>query len=192
MSTIESQLGYRLQPVWPCPSSKDQADVVQFWLREQAMPEPEACLRAPQLLVVARDEVGRVAGVSTALAMRIERLAIDAFYYRTFVGQAHRARGLSSSSLAHDILVASFNHLNRRFLRGIDPNIIGLFLDIENRAAARLYNQVIWREGEISCVYVGQTPAGHHLRIAYFDEARVGLRPLTAVASTGAACATFW
>jgi hypothetical protein len=168
MSASEAHPGDGLQAVWPAPTVQDQDDVVRFWLGEQAMSEPEARARAPQLLVIARDEAGCVMGVSTAVATWVERLGIRCFYYRTFVGQAHRARGV-----ARDILVASCNHLNQRFAQGIDPEVLGVFLDIENPALARVHNQAVWREGEFCFVFVGQTPSGHQLRVAYFDEAKI-------------------
>ena len=109
---------YRLEAVWPAPAGTVREDVVRFWLAEAALPDLAAAqARAGQLLVVARDPDGQVAGVSTAVRTFIDVLGFDCFYYRTFVGHAHRTRGLRSTKLFWRILLESHRLLNEHFLR---------------------------------------------------------------------------
>ena len=100
VTALEDAAGYRLEGVWPEASDLVQSEVVSFWLDESALPSRSAAeQRAHQLLVVARDADRRVAGVSTAVRANIAQLGFDCYYYRTFVGRAHRVKGLLSTDL---------------------------------------------------------------------------------------------
>lgn len=119
-------MSYQLEAVWPTPPSNVREEVVRFWTAENALPSrSDAEERAFQLLVVARDVDGHVAGVSTAVRTFVPQLGFDCFFYRTFVGQKHRTRGLRSTKLFWNILLASYRLLNERFLRGNDPGVLG-------------------------------------------------------------------
>lgn len=166
-------LTYRLDTVWPMLPDAVREEVVSFWLAESAIPDLVAQERAHQLLVVARDSSGRVVGVSTALRMHVEQLGFDCFYYRTFVGRAHRARGLRSTELFWNILRESYRLLNERFLQGSDPGVLGLYAEIENRSIMRVRNEAVWQESGMNVVYIGRTQDGRHLRVWYFDSARI-------------------
>jgi hypothetical protein len=165
---------YRLQTVWPEPSEAVREEVVQFWLTELPLSELAAVQeRAHQLLVVARDPDDRIAGVSTALRMHVEQLGFECFFYRTFVGREHRVRGLRSTGLFWDVLLESYRVLNDRFLRGCDPSVLGLYAEIENPSIMRVRNEVVWRESIMNAVFIGKAKDGRHIRVQYFDGARI-------------------
>jgi len=93
MPVMQSATGtdYQLEAVWPTPSTAVREDGVRFWLAESALPNrPAAEERAHQLLVVARDANGQVAGVSTAVRNFIDLLGLDCFHCRRFVRWIHR------------------------------------------------------------------------------------------------------
>ena len=161
---------YRLETVWPTPPDGVQQDVVRFWLAESAMTDPAAAQeRAHQLLVVARDLSGQVAGVSTAVRVFVPQLGFECFYYRTFVGRAHRTRGLRSTGIFWSIVRKSYAVLNERFREGCDPGVLGAYVEIENASLMRVRNDAVWREGGMNVVYIGRTPDGRHVRVWYFD-----------------------
>lgn len=172
---------YRLQPVWPTPTAAVQQEVVRCWLTEGALPDrTTAEARAPQLLVVARDPTGEIAGVSTAIRAFVPQLGFECFFYRTFVGRAHRVQGLQSRQLGKQILQHSHRLLNERFQQGIDPEVLGIYLEIENPVVMHVRNDAVWQDDGMNAVYVGRTSDGRHMRIWYFDGARVPSGHVTA------------
>jgi hypothetical protein len=173
-ASIPKETSYQLDAVWPTPSAAVRADVVRFWLAEGALPNrPTAEERAHQLLVVAREPNGRVAGVSTAVRAIVPQLGFQCFFYRTFVGRAHRTHGLRSTGLFCRILLESYRVLNERFRRGIDPDVLGGYSEIESTSIMQACKDVIWQDSGMNAVYIGRTQDGRHIRVWYFDGARI-------------------
>jgi hypothetical protein len=165
---------YQLEPVWPAPSLAEREEVIDFWLAESALPNrPVAEERAQQVLVVARDFAGHVAGVSTAVPTFVSQLGFDCFYYRTFIGRAHRRHGLRSTKLMWNIALESYRFLNQRFLEGCDPSVLGLYAVIESPSIMRNRSDLVWHDGGMNAVYIGRMPDGRHIRVWYFDGARI-------------------
>ena len=167
-------MSFRLESVWPSPPAEVREEVVRFWLSERALPNrPAAEERADQLLVLARDESSRVAGVNTAVRAFVPQLSFDCFYYRTFIGHAARTRGLRSTGLVWKILHESYRTLNQRFLKGLDPGVLGLYAEMENPSTRRRRNETVWQDDGMNFVFIGRTPDGKHQRVWYFEAARV-------------------
>lgn len=170
----EQAVRYQVEAVWPSPSEAVRQEVVDFWVAEGALPDRGAASeRSHQLLVVARESSGRVAGVSTALPVHVKRLGFKCFFYRTFVGHAHRSVGLRSTGLWRQILLESHRLLNDRFQVGYDQDVLGIYMEIENHNVMRTLNEAVWQSGGMNVVYVGRTATGRHTRVWYFDGARV-------------------
>jgi hypothetical protein len=151
-----------------------RAAVVDFWLAEDAIPQRLAAEeRAHQLLVVARDSNGRVAGVSTAVRAFVPQLGFHCFFYRTFVGRANRTHGMRSTDLFWRILRESYRVLNHRFVEGHDPDVLGAYAEIENSSIMRVCSELVWQESGMNVVYIGRTLDGRHQRVWYFEGARV-------------------
>ena len=69
---------YQLARVWPEPSDEIREDVVRFWLALGGLTDlAVAEARSRQLLVVARDSLGHVVGVSTAVRVLVHQLGVD-------------------------------------------------------------------------------------------------------------------
>ena len=164
---------YTFETVWPNPAKNTRDEVVDFWLEERVLAQGKAEERAAQLLVVCRHIDGVVAAVSTAMPTFVERLGLRCFYFRAFVGPAHRVRGLRSSKVIHQLVRKSYDALNARFQQGIDVDCVGLYLEIENPNLQRHRNELIWTDDGASVVFVGISPGGHHARIWYFDKAKL-------------------
>ena len=164
---------YSYKTVWPSPSEDVRAAVVDFWAKESALSKGQAVGRAGQLVVVCRNTDGMVAAVSTAVPDFARHLGLWCFYFRAFVGRAHRARGLRGSKLIHRLIRNSYDALNERFQQGIDPDVVGLYLDVENPSAQRHRNELIWTDLDANIVFVGMLPGGRHARVWYFDHAKV-------------------
>ena len=165
---------YHLERVWPSPTEASRDEVVQFWLAESALPDRTVAReRAHQLVLVARDSSHRIAGVSTGLPMYVDRLGFECLFYRMYVGRAHRTIGLHSTGLGWRILQESYRLLNERFRSGCDRNMRGIYMEIENPSVMKVRNDAIWQENGMNVVFIGRTPDGRHMRVWYFDGARI-------------------
>ncbi len=163
---------FELVSVWPNPDDETRQKVVDFWIRhgvfnEQNKEQAEA--RAHQLLVMAVDGDGEIAGVSTAFKQPIEQLGFPCFYYRTFVAPDHRKLWMLSKELFH----ASYDALNQRFQEKHDTDSLGLFLELQNEMLMRHLKYAVWEADGMNVVYIGRSKTGLHRRVWYFDGAKV-------------------
>ncbi len=174
LSGITARSQYQLKRVWSAPPAALRGEVVDFWLAESAISSLAVAQdRAHHLLVVARASDGKVAGVSTAVRQRVEQLGFECFYYRTFIGQAHRTRGVCSTELIWEILQQSYRLLNECFQDGNDPKVLGLYAEMKNPSIMKCRNETVWQEDGMNFVYIGRTQDGRHKRVWYFDGARI-------------------
>ena len=103
----------------------------------------------------------------------VHQLGVECYYYRTFIAPAARNRGLRSTQLGWQILHESYRFLNERFLHGFDREVLGLYAEMEIRSIMRNRNEAVWQENEMNFVFIGRTKGGHHMRVWYFDGARI-------------------
>ena len=164
---------YSYEVVWPNPSDATRTNVVDFWLQESALAKGKAIERAEQLLVVCRDLDGKVAAVSTVVPSIVSTLGLRCFYFRAFVGRDHRTKGLRASHLIYRLIRQSYDALNERFQTGIDPDVVGLYMEVENRSVQRHRNERIWTDLGANLVFVGRLPGGRHARVWYFENAKI-------------------
>lgn len=164
---------YSLEAAWPEPTDRNRAEAIDFWLRESALSEGQAVERAAQLLVLARECDGSVVAVTTVVPSHIAQLGLRCFYFRAFVGRSHRAQGLLGSQLIHQLIRRSYDVLNQRYLQGFDPDVLGLYLEIENQKLQRRRNELVWTDLGANIVFIGTLPGGRHARVWYFDEAKL-------------------
>jgi hypothetical protein len=161
-------MAIRLEVVLGAVTSPLKDEVMRFWAEHRALPPELAVQRAEELLVVARDERGALAGVSTSTPRFIEQLGFPCFYYRSFIGPAHRRGGLARS-----MIVAGHRALNARFVAGERPEILGVFIEVANAEFAAARNLAVWCNEGMNAVFIGKSPEGRHRRIWYFDGARI-------------------
>ena len=164
---MELPSGYWLDNVWETKSDETREQIVQFWLAAGALPFRERAVeRADQVIFVVRHGQGEIAGVSTVYKRNNAQLGASLYYFRCFVAEAHRQYNLGAV-----LLLAARDHLNERFVRGLDPEAIGLFVEVENERIKTLRNQAVWPYSQM--VFVGRNAGGDHLRVFYFGGARI-------------------
>jgi hypothetical protein len=157
--------GYRMEPLAETDAVGPD-DVLELWQREDAVPDPrEARRRVHQVLMVALDPNDRVAAVSTVYLQRNPQLALDLWYYRTFVGKEHRM-----SHLAVRMLWATRDRLRERRLSGEDSRASGMIMEVENQFLRTYYNRAFWVISDFD--FIGESPQGAHVRVHYFPGAQ--------------------
>ncbi|MFO1019785.1 MAG: hypothetical protein U0903_03700 [Planctomycetales bacterium] len=170
----DNPLKYELHAVWPEADSATQTDVIRFWENEGAIDSPqERRARAKELLVVARGVRNQIVAVSTAAPRFVKQLGFECFHYRTFTGTKNRGAGLRGSDVLTTLYRDSYRHLNSRFLQGHDPQVLGLYFEIENPALARYLNRLVWSEYGVDVIYLGISERGLHQRVSYFENSRI-------------------
>lgn len=154
---------YRLEPI-SAASAVTPAEVVEFWKREDAMPEDEAERRVDEVHLVALDSDDAVAGVSSAYLQRNEQLQMDLWHYRAFVGIDHRM-----SSLAVNLAVRGREVLEERYVSGEDTRAGGIIYEVENEGLKRHFNLALWLPTDFT--FIGESERGAHVRVHYFPGA---------------------
>ena len=151
---------------WPAIGEADAADVIAFWQREGAIQDPiQASERVKQVVMLARDATGDIAGVCTAMAATPAQLGQPMYYWRTFVGAAHRG-----SSLAMGFLRRS-SKLLEDYARANDFPCIGILLELENDGFRLKGRKAIWFNPAF--IYIGKSPRNLEVRVLYFKGARL-------------------
>jgi hypothetical protein len=147
-----------------------EQDLLDFWEREGAMPSEVARERVPEVIFVALDAQGGVAAVSSVALRRAERLGMDLWHYRTFVGRDHR-----QSLLAQDLTIRTTEYLRDRYASGADTRAPGMFIEVENEILKTVKNEGVWPDTRF--VFIGEDASGRHLRVHYFPGALVPPSP---------------
>lgn len=153
-------------PVWKNITPEIETALVDFWIDNKAMADrKQAAERVKQVVCIAKDG-DKIVGASTAHPRVIPRLRQPMYYYRNFIAESHRGQQLGAPFLnkSKEALQEYSKSLEK-------PLCLGILLELENKALAAHRNDVIWPE--VGAVFIGYSPKGLHLRVIYFDDARL-------------------
>lgn len=152
-------------PVWKQVTPELKAELVDFWVRTRAIPDPaRAAQRADEVICVGRDADGAICAVATAVVRVLPRLQQPMYYFRVFFAKDVRGQ----------------NHLPPFFNRCCDvlqaynaalptPESLGVLVEIESRFLASFYKRLYVEE--MDCTFIGYSPRGLQLRVTYFKGA---------------------
>lgn len=140
--------------------------VKDFWRDNTELSTAEIDRRSEQLLIVAVTGRDEPIGVSTVYLQTPERLGVPLWVYRTLVAPSYRQQ-----TLARELLIASFDWLERQFTAGRDTQSRGVYMEIENPVINRHRNEAVWQRSKMA--FVGTTGRGHVCRVRYFEGARI-------------------
>lgn len=156
---------YRIEPLAESTSVGPE-DVISLWEREGVLPGPMARQRVKQVNLVAITGESEVAGVSTVYLEHNRHLRMDLWYYRTFVGSAHR-----HTNVARHLISGNRDLLGRRFTSGKDTRAAGMIFALEHEGMKRHLNTALWAHSRF--VFIGEDQHGWHIRVYYFPGAQV-------------------
>jgi hypothetical protein len=139
-------------------------DVLGLWAREGVVGEDEAGRRVHEVLVVAGDESRKLVALSTAYLQRSAQLRMDLWHLRTFVAPEHRM-----SRVAWGLSLAARDHLQRRFVGGLDTRGQGMVFEIENEFLKQHFDEALWLPLDVT--FIGANERGDHVRVHYFPGA---------------------
>lgn len=140
--------------------------VKKFWSDLSVLPDNVNIEeRARQLVFVAVDE-DKVIGVTTAHRARIPKLNNNHFYnFRTLVHPKYRIPGLVDK-----LAVLTRDFLETLYISG-QSDCIGLITVIENEQLKQERREAVFSSTKM--FFIGQTKAGHHIRLYYFKGAKI-------------------
>jgi hypothetical protein len=157
--------GYEMVPLAETEAAGPE-DVIELWRREQALTDPtEAERRVSEVQIVGLGPNDQVVAVSTAFVERNEQLGMDVWNLRGFVATEHRM-----GNLATQILWATRDHLRRQYESGRDTSAAAVVVVVQNQLLMTYFNRAFWVYSDFW--YVGDSPAGAHVRVHYFPGAR--------------------
>ncbi len=157
---------FSLAPVWPSIDEQDTTELMAFWKREGAIPdEAQATARLKQVVMLARDADGEIAGVCTAMPMTPPQLGQPVYFWRAFVAPKWRA-----TRLIYNLLMDSFDVLEA-YARERDFPCIGVILELENTRFGEVFRKAEWIKPHF--IFIGKSPRGLDVRVRYFRGAKL-------------------
>jgi hypothetical protein len=157
---------FSFQPVWGSLEEADAEALIEFWVREKALPNEQIARdRVSQVVMLARDDDGEIAAVCTALPQNPPQLGQPVYFYRSFVAPKWR------KSLVVFRLLKKAVGLLEEDARAHDWPCIGVLLELENQRFVEKGRMPVWPG--IEFVYVGKSPRGLECRIYWFRDARL-------------------
>ncbi|NLB12866.1 MAG: hypothetical protein GX826_02440 [Gammaproteobacteria bacterium] len=157
---------FTLTQVWPRISDADAAELLEFWKREGAIPdEAQARARLAQVVLLARDAEGAIAGVCTAYAMTPPQLGQPMYFWRGFIAPKWRSTRLIGTLLSRSCEVLGEHARNNGF------PCIGILLELENDRFGSVGRKAEWVNPRFS--YIGKSPRGLDVRAHYFRGAKL-------------------
>lgn len=158
--------GFHITPVWPAISDGDGADLLAFWKEHGAIPDASvAKARLAQVVLLARDGDGAIAGVCTALLMTPPQLGQPVYFWRSFIAPAWR-----KTRLIGTLLDQSCTFLGD-FAREHAFPAIGVLLELENERFKTIGRKAEWVHPHFT--YIGKSARGLDVRVHYFRGARL-------------------
>ena len=152
-------------PAWKQVTPELADELVAFWLENQALgDEASARQRTEQAICVARDENGKLQGVSTGVIRVLPRLRQPMYYYRQYFSREMRGRSqllpfyLQSKQVLQDYNAA---------LKPAES--IGILLELGNGKLAAAYAHAYEKAFDVT--FIGYSPRGLELRVSYFENA---------------------
>ena len=146
---------YKFENSWQQqPSGLEE--IINFWKQEVNESWQEEWIN--HVLFIAKEESGRVVGISIAINSPVKQLKNNLYHLRCYVLPAWRLKGI-----ARDMICRSID-----FLESVneDKKCIGAFCWVTDAGLKTKKNEAIWPLSKM--VYLGNSGEGHHLRVRYF------------------------
>ncbi|HST45391.1 MAG TPA: hypothetical protein VLK29_09225 [Luteimonas sp.] len=157
--------------VWKRVTPELRDELVAFWLAEGALDDAGVAeARTEQVVCIGREADGSIWGVGTAVLQVLPQLGQPTYACRQFFSARRRGKG---QMMAFFGVVRDTLELYNQALA--QPESIGILLEIQNDMVAARYQLAY--EPEADAYFIGYSPRGHHLRVVYFDGARLLLPP---------------
>lgn len=146
--------------IWQKDRPELRRQIKDHWERLFAMDPVEIGKRITEVVFAIHDGAGSLAGVSTARKVYVKQLKNYLYGVRFMISPGYRSPGLMSKLVMQ----------TRDFLEGVHAQdhtdqCIGLIALVENEHIKKKLRAPVLASG---FVYIGNSSAGHHVRVYYF------------------------
>ena len=158
----------RIVEAWKNPDPALATRIQKFWDLEVPLPpDVDPAVRLKEVCAVALER-DRVVGLTTALVGHYEPLRCNFAFYRCAVATDYR-RG----NVATHLTFESFKFLSQWSEVNQHLHVKGLLAVIQAEPLRKFQEQPIWEYRGKRMYFVGYAPAGHQVRVAWFDRVRL-------------------
>lgn len=154
------------QVVWRCISEEQIEQVVAFWTGLGILPSDEAYKRAQQVVIIIKNQIDEVIGISTAFYFQFDKLQAYVYAYRCLIKKEARVVGLETK-----LTIETKMALEADAKTILKNKPVGMLAVVQNKALKTKCNKAVWPDIEL--IYIGDTPTGDQYRISYFENARI-------------------
>lgn len=163
---LKSVSDFTFQALTSPVTRETASEVVKIWTESAGLDQNEAQRRLTELVMVVKDNRGKVVGISTAVKSHVPQLQNYVFLYRCFILPEFRAPALDTQ-----MIVRSKNYLHQVSKSEMEKKCVGIMVIVQNEILKKNWRQAVWRGADM--MYIGNTPNGDHMRIGYFKGARI-------------------
>lgn len=166
---MSDQQSVYLQRVWQQMTPSLIEEVSHFWTSNQMLTERTSLVdRAKEVVYIVRESKEHgIVGLSTSELIVIKQLNNNAFFlFRCIILPSHRIPGLVSKLIneTRDTL-QSYAAMHREF------NCVGVITFVESPRVREFRRETVWPASQM--VYIGDDKLGRHIRVYYFEGARI-------------------
>lgn len=159
------QVDIHIETVWGQLTEKLTEELTSFWIDHRQLKEDRARDRAAQAVLIARDK-DKIVGVSTVRKVLSRKIGRHFYLFRCFIAPDYRMVGLDVR-----LTVGTREYLESEMPNDPEPKALGILAVIENPDLMEKWKWAIWPGSNLT--YIGDTPEGKHVRIAYFKGAQI-------------------
>ena len=144
---------------------EDREEVRVLWRKYGAIEADKIGQRSKEIVLVVKDEGGHIVALSTARSIQARFLNNQFFYeYRCFISPDFRIPGLDTA-----LSVRTKAFLQKQ--EGSPDKYKGILMIIENEDLKNQRTKAVWPASGM--VFAGYTSQGHHIRVGYFEGAKI-------------------
>jgi hypothetical protein len=161
----------KLLQVYDAHNLEIDQKIVEFWLKENALPSIEnefVKKRLEEVLFIVLNEAEEIVGISSGTSKYFEQIRNHFLYFRLFVREDYRG---NNRGVAMNMYYATFD-LFDQLKEFFGQTIIGMLIIYESEHLNKVINYY-HSEKYRNQVLVGWTPKNEQIRITYFNELKM-------------------
>lgn len=156
--------GYRLEEVYATVDEPLREELVAFWTGEGVLGEAEARERAREVVLVLRDDQGRIQAVSSVFIKMLAFLGgRSVWMFRNYIAEPVRTFELFS-----EMFCRTRDLLEKLMEEGTGNMPEGILVVVPDAAVERQHPEAVWPQTGL--IYMGRTDQGRQLRIAWMKQ----------------------
>jgi len=161
-------MAIKIETVWRKSLPQMREEIIKFWDENKLLPPGvSAEERAREVVLVARNESGNIAGISSAMHIQFKQLNDNYFFaYRSVLLPQYRVPGL-----AQKMILETRDILENYASTMTENKCIGMVTFVENKGVIEKVNYGVWPASKM--VYIGNDKQGRQIRLYYFKGAMI-------------------